>query len=45
LNEESIRSINTEPSGSFGPEHIELVGTASALLTQFLDGLTLETRR
>jgi len=40
-----VISINTEPSGSFGAEHIELVGTASALLPQLLAGLSLETRR
>jgi NAD-dependent deacetylase len=34
-----IISINTEPSGSFGAEHIELVGPASVLLPQLLEGL------
>jgi NAD-dependent deacetylase len=34
-----VISINTEPSGSFGAEHIELVGPASVLLPQLLDGL------
>ncbi len=32
-----IISINTEASGSFGAEHIELVGTASVLLPQLLE--------
>jgi NAD-dependent deacetylase len=33
----AIISINTEPSGSFGAEHIELVGTASVLVRQLLE--------
>jgi NAD-dependent deacetylase len=33
----TIISINTEPSGSFGTEHIELVGAASVLLPQLLE--------
>lgn len=35
-----IISINTEPSALFGAEHIELLGTASALLPPLLEGLT-----
>lgn len=35
-----IISINTEPSGTFGAEHIELVGTASALVPPLLEGLS-----
>jgi len=34
-----IISINTEPSASFGAEHLELVGPASVLLPQLLEGL------
>ena len=34
-----VTSINTEPSGSFGAADIELVGPASMLLPQLLDGL------
>jgi NAD-dependent deacetylase len=35
-----IISINTEPSsGSFGADHLELVGPASVLLPQLLEGL------
>jgi NAD-dependent SIR2 family protein deacetylase len=43
----TIVSINTEPSGSgsFGAEHIELVGAASVLLPQLLEGRSLETPR
>ena len=40
-----IISINTEPSGSFGWEHIELVGAAASVLPSLLDGLTLESSR
>lgn len=32
----TVISINTEPSGSFGPNHLELVGPASVLLPQLL---------
>jgi NAD-dependent deacetylase len=43
----TIISINTEPSGagSFGAEHLELVGAASVLLPQLLEGLSLQTPR
>jgi NAD-dependent SIR2 family protein deacetylase len=38
----TIVSVNTEPSGSFGAKHIELVGPASALLPELLEGPPLE---
>jgi NAD-dependent deacetylase len=40
-----IITINKEPSGSFGAEQIELIGPASGLLPQLLEGLTLATQR
>lgn len=44
----TIVSINTEsssdPSGTFGANHIELVGTASALLPALLDGWSFGPR-
>jgi len=39
----TVISINTEPSASFAAEHIELVGAASVLLPQLVDGLALAT--
>lgn len=47
----TIVSINTEPSDSsgalaaLGAKHIELVGTASALVPQLLEGLSFEAPR
>jgi NAD-dependent deacetylase len=41
----TIISINTEPSGSFGAEHIELLGAASVLLPLLLEGLTTNSAR
>ena len=40
----TVVSINTEPSGSLGARHIELVGAASTLLPALLEGLSPETR-
>jgi NAD-dependent deacetylase len=40
-----IITVNKERSGSFGAQHIELIGPASVLLPQLLEGLTLETAR
>lgn len=39
----TIVSVNTEPSGSFGPQHIEIVAPASKALPPLLENLTLET--
>jgi NAD-dependent deacetylase len=40
-----IISVNTEPSGSLGAEHVEIVGAASAVLPPLLEGLALESPR
>lgn len=39
----TVVTVNTEPSGSGGARHLELVGPASVILPQLLDGLVLET--
>jgi NAD-dependent deacetylase len=41
----TVITVNTESSGSFGAEHIELVGPSSVLVPQVLQGLSLETLR
>jgi NAD-dependent deacetylase len=42
-NGSTVISINTEPSGSFGAKHLELVGPASVLLPQLFEGLAPKT--
>jgi hypothetical protein len=44
-NGSKVISINAESSGSFGAEDSELVGTASVLLPQLLEGLSLDAPR
>ena len=40
----AIVSVNTEPSGSLGAKHVELIGPASRVLPELLAGLALATR-
>ena len=40
----TIISANTEPSGSFAADHFELIGPASKVVPQLLEGMRLATR-
>jgi NAD-dependent deacetylase len=39
----TIVSVNTEPSGAFGAKHVELIGPASRVVPELLEGLALAT--